>query len=153
MNVQRGSLVSLDYEILLDTGEQIDSSSVNGPLRIRVGEPAALPGLGERLIGLHPGDERLIRLTPREAFGEWDPDAVLTMRESQVSGDTPLDDGMTIRVETGGGVSAVCRVFRITEDRVALDFNHPLAGEPLTLFVRVVDVAPPPRVFGPPGFR
>lgn len=38
MKVQRGSVVSLDYDILLDSGEQIDSSALNGPLRIRVGE-------------------------------------------------------------------------------------------------------------------
>jgi FKBP-type peptidyl-prolyl cis-trans isomerase 2 len=37
MKVQPGSLVSLDYDVLLDSGEQIDSSAVNGPLRLRVG--------------------------------------------------------------------------------------------------------------------
>ncbi len=50
---------------------------------------------------------------------------------------------MTVRVETQDGASAVGRVFRIAEDRVALDFNHPLAGQPLTLFVRVQNVAHP----------
>jgi FKBP-type peptidyl-prolyl cis-trans isomerase 2 len=37
MKVQPGSLVSLDYDVLLDSGEQIDSSAANGPLRLRVG--------------------------------------------------------------------------------------------------------------------
>jgi len=31
MRVEWGSLVSLDYEILLDTGEQVDSSRTHGP--------------------------------------------------------------------------------------------------------------------------
>ena len=79
MRVGWGSLVSLEYDMLLDSGEQIDSSAVNGPLRIRVGERKALPGLGEKLLGLHEGDERLVRLTPPEAFGDWDPAAVLTI--------------------------------------------------------------------------
>lgn len=87
--------------------------------------------------------ERLIRLAPGEAFGDWDPDAVLTIRESRMAGDVSLEDGMTIRIETRIGFSAVCRAFRVTEDRVALDFNHPLAGEPITLFVRVRKVVPP----------
>ena len=43
------------------------------------------------------------------------------------------------------GLTALCRACRVTDDRVALDFNHPLAGEPLTLFIRVVRVAPPIR--------
>jgi FKBP-type peptidyl-prolyl cis-trans isomerase 2 len=145
VKVERGSLVWLEYDAFLDSGEQIDSSAENGPLRLRVGEWQALPGLGEKLLGLQERDERLIRLAPSEAFGEWDLEAVLTMRESRLAGEVPLEDGMLLQVETGTGLSAVCRVYRITEDRVALDFNHSLAGEPLTLFVRVRKVVPPSR--------
>ena len=145
MRVEWGSLVWLDYDAFLDSGKQFDSSEVNGSLRLRVGEWQALPGLGEKLLGLQEGDERLIRLAPSEAFGEWDLEAVLTMRESRLAGEVPLEDGMLRQVETGSGLSAVCRVYRITEDRVALDFNHPLAGEPLTLFIRVRKVVPPSR--------
>ena len=145
MKVKWGSLVWLDYDAFLDSGKQFDSSEVNGSLRLRVGEWQALPGLGEKLLGLQEGDERLIRLAPSEAFGEWDLEAVLTMRESRLAGEVPLEDGMLLQVETGTGLSAVCRVYRITEDRVALDFNHPLAGEPLTLFIRVRKVLPPSR--------
>ena len=145
MKVEWGSLVWLEYDAFLDSGKQFDSSEVNGSLRLRVGEWQALPGLGEKLLGLQEGDERLIRLAPSEAFGEWDLEAVLTMRESRLAGEVPLEDGMLLQVETGSGLSAVCRVYRITEDRVALDFNHPLAGEPLTLFIRVRKVVPPSR--------
>lgn len=152
MKVQSGSVVSLEYDILLDSGEQIDSSAEHGPLRIRVGEWDELPGLGERLLGLAEGDERLIRLNPAEAFGEWNLAAVLTMREAALIGKNRLADGMTLRIETQGGESAICRVFRINENRVALDFNHPLAGQPLTLFVRVQRVLPPaPHTAGCPS--
>ncbi len=144
MKVEWGSMVSLDYEVLLDSGEEIDSSEANGPLRLQVGKWNGLPGLGERLVGLHQGDERLIRLSPPEAYGEWDSGAVLTMSESRLVGDQPLEDGMTLRIETNDGASAICRVYRIPEARVALDFNHPLAGQPLTLFVRVKGVTQPP---------
>jgi FKBP-type peptidyl-prolyl cis-trans isomerase SlpA len=143
MQVEWGSTVSLDYDILLDSGEQVDSSEVNGPLRLRVGEWRALPGLGEKLVGLQTGDERLIRLAPGEAFGDWDPGAIMTMRESRLLGDVPLQDGATLKIETMDGASAICRAYRVSEDRLALDFNHPLAGQPVTLFVRVTDVAQP----------
>jgi FKBP-type peptidyl-prolyl cis-trans isomerase 2 len=141
--VEWGSLVSLDYDALLDSGEQVDSSAVNGPLHFQVGAWQGLPGLGPKLVGLCVGDERLIRLTPPEAFGDWDPDAIVTMRESKLAGDLPVEDGTTLRIETRDGMSTVCRAYRVTEDRVALDFNHPLAGQPLTLFVRVKAVAQP----------
>ena len=104
MKVEWGSLVSLDYDALLDSGRQIDSSAVNGPLRLRIGEWQNLPGLASKLVGLEQGDERLIRLSPAEAFGEWDPNAILTMREARLSGDNPLEDGDAIRVEAPGAL-------------------------------------------------
>ena len=143
MKVEWGSLVRLEYNAFLDSGEQIDSSEVNGLLEIRVGTWDVLPGLGAKLVGLREGDERLIRLTPPEAFGDWEPDAVLTIRESLLVGDVILQEGMTVQIETHAGPSAVCRVYRVMEDQLTLDFNHPLAGEALTLFVRVLIVAQP----------
>ena len=85
MKVEWGSLVWLEYDAFLDSGKQFDSSEVNGSLRLRVGEWQALPGLGEKLLGLQEGDERLIRLAPAEAFGDWDLGAVLTLQESRSS--------------------------------------------------------------------
>lgn len=143
MKVKWGSLVWLEYNAFLDSGEQIDSSRVNGPLEVWVGTWTVLPGLGAKLVGLREGDERLIRLTPPEAFGDWEPDAILTIPESLLVRDIVLQEGMTVRIETHGGPSAVCRVYRVMEDQLTLDFNHPLAGEPLTLFVRVLKVALP----------
>ncbi len=45
-----------------------------------------------------------------------------------------------LKIETQEGTSAVCRAYRVSEDRLALDINHPLAGHALTLFARVTDV-------------
>jgi len=145
MKVEWGSLVWLEYDAFLDSGKQFDSSAAGGPIRMRVGEWETLPGLGEKLAGLQEGDERLVRLTPSEAFGDWNPDAIVTMRGSRLVGTVPLEDGMLLRIETSTGLRACCRVYRVMEDRVALDFNYPLAGEPVTLFVRVLRVAPPIR--------
>jgi FKBP-type peptidyl-prolyl cis-trans isomerase 2 len=60
-----------------------------------------------------------------------------------VTGGAPLEDGATLKIETEDGTSAVCRAYRVSENRLALDFNHPLAGQSLTLFVRVKDVLQP----------
>jgi FKBP-type peptidyl-prolyl cis-trans isomerase SlpA len=143
MRIERGSLVWLEYDAFLDSGQQFDSSEASGAVRIRVGEWEGLPGLGEKLIGLREGDNRLIRLEPAESFGDWSLNAVLTMRESRLDAGVRLNDGMLVRIETGTGQRAICRVFRIAEDRVALDFNHPLAGEALNLYIRVRKVARP----------
>lgn len=50
---------------------------------------------------------------------------------------------MAVRIETSAGPAAVCRVYRLEQDRVALDFNHPFAGEGVTLYLRILKMAPP----------
>ncbi len=143
MRIEWGSLVRLDYDILLDSGKHLGSSDASGPIWIRVGDEDPLPALGVKLVGLQEGEERLIHLSPPEAFGDWDLNAVLALRDAPLASDPRLRDGMRVWIETRDGSGAFCRVYRIAEDRVALDFNHPIAGQPLTLFVRVLQVAPP----------
>ena len=102
-------------------------------------------GAARRQQARHPfRDERLIRLSPSEAFGEWDPSAVLTMRQATLDSDGHLEDGMTLRVETVDGSAALCRVYRLTEERVALDFNHPLAGKTLLFKIKLIGITDQP---------
>ena len=122
MKVQEGGLLAFDAPVLTQIEREVAADG------------------GFELVGLQPGDERLIRLAPREAFGDWDVNAVLMMRESRLVEGKPLEDGTTLQVETEDGASALCRAYRVSEDRLALDFNHPLAGQALTIFVRVNEV-------------
>ena len=110
-----------------------------------------LRGLGQRLIGLREGDERLIRLSPPEGFGHWDPGGILFLPEDRLEGDLPREDGAPVRVRTRSGFTAVCRLYRLGVGRLALDFNHLFAGQPITLFVQVRRVLPPSRPAAAPG--
>jgi FKBP-type peptidyl-prolyl cis-trans isomerase SlpA len=144
VKVRWGSQVWLEYEVFLDSGRRVDSSAESGFLGLRVGGAEILPGLGPKLLGLAEGETSCVRLSSQEAFGEWDLRAVLVARAA-VLGDVDCADGTTLEIETRDGSRARCRVSRLPGDaeRVILDFNHPLAGEPLTLFVRVAAVGPP----------
>jgi FKBP-type peptidyl-prolyl cis-trans isomerase 2 len=141
VKIEWGSQVWLEYEAFLDSG----SPAGSGLLGIRVGDREKLPGLGAKLVGLPQGAERVIRLSPEEAFGAWDLRAVVVVRKAVLSRAGDLEDGTALEIELKDGTRAQCRVYRLggDEDRLCLDFNHPLAGEPLTLFVRVTVVGPP----------
>lgn len=102
-------------------GKSLTPPKRAGDSRSESGSGRSCPDLGAKLVGLCEGDERLIRLAPREAFGDWDLDAVLTIQESRLAGDTCLEDGMMLQIESSSGLTALCRVYRATEDRVALD--------------------------------
>jgi FKBP-type peptidyl-prolyl cis-trans isomerase 2 len=141
MKVEWGSHVWLEYEAFLESGRQVD----HGLLGVCVGDGRTLPGLGPKLVGLQEGEERFIRLSPAEAFGEWDLRALLVSRRAVLSEAGDVPDGSTLEIATRDGARARCRLYRLRgdADRVLLDFNHPLAGEALALFVRVAAVGRP----------
>lgn len=145
MRVDWGSTVWMDYEAFLDSGKQIDTSEASGPLRIQVGGWHDVLSWGEVLLGLRESDERLIRREPPDGFGTWDPALVVTIPRSLLMDDPSLEDGALVVVEGARGRDCVCRLYRFEDGSVALDFNHPFAGEPVTLFVRVRRVMAPPR--------
>lgn len=103
----------------------------------------ALRGLSEKLAGLKEGDDRLISLAPREAFGDWRPEAVLALEEDRLGGNPALRDGAVLEIRTGSGIRANCTVYRVAPGRLALDFNHSLAGHGLAAFARIRKVLPP----------
>jgi FKBP-type peptidyl-prolyl cis-trans isomerase 2 len=141
MKVEWGSHVWLEYEAFLESGRQVDQ----GLLGLRVGGGETLPGLGPKLVGLQEGEARFIRLSPAEAFGEWDLRALLISGKGVLSEAGNVPDGSTLEIAARDGARARCRLYRLRgdADRVLLDFNHPLAGEALALFVRVAAVGPP----------
>ena len=60
------------------------------------------------------------------------------MASFQAEGDEKLEIGMQVQVETNQGVS-IADVAAIGKE-VALDLNHPLAGDTLHFSVEVIDV-------------
>lgn len=87
------------------------------------------------LDGKSVGDEVSVRLEPKEAFGEYDPEQVVVAGFDQFT--NPPQPGEM--VERGG---ELYRVVELRDDSVVLDGNHPFAGLHLIFQGEVQDVRP-----------
>ena len=64
------SEVTLDYQVSLENGDQVDSSYDRGlPITFRMGE-APILGWEYALLGMKPGGRRVATLPPFQAYGE-----------------------------------------------------------------------------------
>jgi FKBP-type peptidyl-prolyl cis-trans isomerase SlyD len=128
-------VVSVHYTgTLPENGETFDSSEGRDPLTFLVGHKNMIPGFERELMGAKVGDKVEFTLSAEEAYGEYNPDAIQEVPADMFGEITP-EVGMTLESDMGP-----FRVTIVNEGSVTVDFNHALAGKPLTFNVEVVDI-------------
>ena len=143
--VEPGSFLTLHYRL---SGPQGDVVSTFGgpPATLSLGSGQLSPAVERRLLGLQEGARASFDMPAGEAFGERNPDMIqwLARQELDELGD-PQEQyavGDVIQLPTPDGQGQFGAVVQAVRDDGALrlDFNHPLAGQPLNVFVRVQEV-------------
>ena len=112
-------------------------------LSLGTGELA--PAMEARLLGLAAGSRASFDLAAGEAFGERSAELVQRVKKSVLEehGDADADYrvGDVVRFPTPDGQSSFAGVVREVEgDVLVFDFNHPLAGRPVTFDVELIGV-------------
>lgn len=137
--ITAGKKVKFDYTLSVD-GQVVEDSQKAGALEYTQGDNALIPGLTKEMEGLKVGDEKTIVVSPDEGYGQIDPKAVQEVPKSAISPDIQLSVGLLLQMNDPQGNAFPAVVKEIKDDKVVLDFNHPLAGKALTFVVKIVDI-------------
>jgi len=148
LTVQPGSFLTLHYRLSGPAGDVVNTFA-SAPATLTLGTGELSPALESRLIGLAEGSRTTLELAAGEAFGPRSPDMMQWMarkelldlggaNESYAVGDVvkfPTPDGQ-------GEFAGVIVEFRSDAkgEAVLFDFNHPLAGQPVTFEVQLIGV-------------
>jgi FKBP-type peptidyl-prolyl cis-trans isomerase SlpA len=131
--------ISLHFELRLPSGEVVDSTrNREVPAQLKLGDgnlPAPFEG---RLVGLSVGDRKTFTLQADEAFGQPNPDNCQHLPRSRFDRDMPLSEGLVISFEAPGGGHLPGVVKAWDDQRVTVDFNHPLAGSDVIFDVEIL---------------
>ena len=134
--IEDGSIVSIEYKLTLDDGTEVDTNVGKEPLVYTQGEGQIIAGLEKEMIGLALGDTKTVKVSAEDGYGEVKPEALREVESDQVPEDA-RKQGALLMAE---GHGAPIRVHEVREDKIVLDFNHPLAGQALNFDVKVVSV-------------
>ena len=129
------TFVTVTAEVLDAEGESVGEAEVVGFV---FGRGALFPGVEQALEGRAAGDRITVRLDPRDAFGQRDPNAILVVGRDEFPPDVQAGDRFEVENEAGGLL--VVHVLDVSAEEVHIDTNHPLAGQAITLQVQVLDV-------------
>ncbi len=139
MTIGPESKVTLHFEIRLKSGDVVDSNFEGRPATFTVGDGNMLAGFETALFGLQSGDRKVLEIAPENAFGMPNPSNMQVLdRKSFV--DMKLEPGLVVSFQDPSGeLPGVIRAF--DDEKVEVDFNHPLAGQALDFEVEVVNIA------------
>lgn len=135
MLIARNSVVTLSYNVKDTDGNVIDSGAE--PLvYLHGGYGGIFDRIEEAIQGKTTGDSLEIKLQPEDAFGEYDAGRIIIEPRNLF----PEDIEVGTQFERGDEDEGLYTITDITEDKVVVDGNHPLAGMALIFSCTVTDV-------------
>jgi peptidylprolyl isomerase len=112
----------------------------HGPMELTIGEEELYPKLEAALIGMQVGEKKTVVIGPDDAFGEYDPENVFSVKRSEFPDDITPEVGMGLEVTGEDDELYMVTIIEITDEEISLDTNHPLAGEELTYECELVEI-------------
>ncbi|ADK80814.1 FKBP-type peptidyl-prolyl cis-trans isomerase [Sediminispirochaeta smaragdinae] len=140
MVISEKCVVSIDYRLTSDDGTLIDTSEGREPLAFIFGSGMIIPGLEKELTGKNEGDKLTVTVQPEEAYGTYDEARIIEVPKDRFEETDKLTEGIQVQAQRQDGGVEILTVSKISDEKVILDGNHPLAGMTLHFDVTINQV-------------
>ncbi len=141
LQVENGNTVSVHYRGTLNDGTEFDSSHSRGePLSFQVGSGEMINGFDAALPGMAVGETKNITLTPGQAYGDPNPDAIADVPKEQFPADFNFQVNAMVQGQNDMGQPVVGTINEVKDSTVTIDFNHPMAGKDLNFEIQLVSI-------------
>jgi FKBP-type peptidyl-prolyl cis-trans isomerase 2 len=129
-----GSKVTLQYVANVPGSTGVDYGNVSEFIQ---GQHEIFPALEREVVGMKPGEEKKVELSPAEGFGPHDDNKKLNIPKELLPLGTKAGD--VLRNDMG----ELATVAEVKGTTAVLDYNHPLAGKPIVVQLRILKVENP----------
>ncbi len=136
-----GKTVRVHYTGTFNDGTKFDSSYDRGePLEFISGAGMMIKGFDKAVVDMEVGDIVDIHLTPEEAYGMADPDAVFSVQISELPGSEELEAGQQVYLQNAMGQPFPVKVVSKENGVITFDANHEMAGKELNFKIELVEI-------------
>jgi FKBP-type peptidyl-prolyl cis-trans isomerase 2 len=137
---QKGNIVKVNFTCTLKDGTVYDSSEGKEPLEFVIGESEVFPPLEEAVIGMAKNESKKIQIQAESVFGLYLREKAQVVDRSQFPENLTPEVGLQFHIEQGDGKKTVLSVTDVTDEKVTLTPNHPLAGEELFFTIQLLEL-------------
>jgi FKBP-type peptidyl-prolyl cis-trans isomerase 2 len=129
-----GSKVTIQYVATTHGSTVIDYGNVSEFIQ---GRHEIFPALEREVVGMKPGEEKKVELSARESFGPHDDSKKMTVPKTLLPFGAKVGD--VLRNDAG----ELATVAEVGDVMAELDYNHPLAGNPIVVQIKILRVENP----------
>lgn len=148
MKISENKYITLTYDLNVGDGsetELMEQATVDKPMEFIFGANMMLDAFEKEIEGLEQGSEFSFHISPEESYGDYDDEQVVELPKNifEIEGkiDTKvLFEGNVIPMMDSSGSRLMGSVVSIDDEKVTMDFNHPLAGEKMYFTGKVLRV-------------
>lgn len=135
-----GKVVSVHYTGTFNDGTVFDSSyDRNEPLEFACGYGLMIAGFEKAVIDMEVGDKVDIHLEPSEAYGDYNPAAIVTYPLSSLPGLDNLQIGQQVSSSVMGQTTIMTVIAR-DDESITFDSNHEMAGKELNFAIELLSI-------------
>ena len=132
------------YTVDGEKREKIEEAPTTKPFEFISGFGVTLDEFEKQVVDLDPGTAFDFELTKDQAYGDYEAARVLDLDRSifQINGHFDHEnifEGAIVPLQNEDGNHFYGRVLAITDDKVKMDLNHPLAGKTLNFKGRMLE--------------
>lgn len=137
---KNGDTVKVHYTGKLEDGFVFDSSENRDPLQFIIGENQVIPGFEEAVVGMAPGESKVTKIEADNAYGTHREELIQEVDKTLFPDDIELTLGLRLQVRQEDDEVIIVRVIGLSDTKVTLDANHPLAGKDLTFEIQLMEI-------------
>lgn len=136
-----GKTCRVHYTGTFNDGTQFDSSYDRGEtLEFVCGAGMMIRGFDTAVANMEVGQIVDVHLMPEEAYGNPDPNAIITLEISQLPGSEDLKVGEKVYLYNNYGQPVRVTVTAKDDTNITFDSNHEMAGKELNFRIELVEV-------------
>lgn len=138
---KKGNRVKVHYTGKLQDGTIFDTSVEREPLEFTIGDGNMIKGFDKAVEGMEKGATVIANIPSSEAYGERKADMMVEVPKAEVPSNINPVVGQQLSIQQTNGQTMPVVVADVTDDKIVLDANHPLAGKDLTFEISLVEIA------------
>jgi FKBP-type peptidyl-prolyl cis-trans isomerase 2 len=133
-SIVEGSNVTIEYVATVPGSTGVGYGNVSEFIQ---GRYEIVRALEQAIVGMKPGEEKQVELSPEEGFGAYDDKKKVSIPTTQLPPGTK--EGDVVQNDLGD----FAMVLKVSTTMAVLDYNHPLAGNPLVVQLKILKVENP----------
>ena len=135
-----GDTVRVEYTGKFEDGQIFDSNKGKELLEFTLGEGKIIPGFEKAVIGMEVDEEKTVKIPPKDGYGEYIDGLVAEVEKERFPENLSLEVGRQLVIPQENGNQLIVTITKVTDSKVTIDANHPLAGKTLIFDIKLKEI-------------